>query len=383
MNDGFRDLVPIHALQPRGRNVPKCRATSYFLWKRPVLILLYILMCGCSKWRAKPEPSIEFTKVPPADVGGPDKMDDIEGRAIGAHPDQQIVLYARSDELWWVQPFTSRPFTKIEHDSRWKGPTHLGTEYAALLVDPGYIPSDTAEILPPPGGGVAAVAVVKGKGPPPPPAPSKTVRFSGYDWTARSSASFRGGSGNVFDPSNAWTDERGALHLRIAKREGKWTCAEVKLTRNLGYGTYVFTVRDVSHLEPSVVLTLFTWDDLGTEQKRRELDIEVSRWGYPRDEYAGYVVQPYYIPTNVVRFVAPAGVLTHSFQWEPGQVTFSTVTGTRGAGKTRAVNKHVFTSGVPPAGGDSVHMNLYVFGRGQVSLKNETEVVIEKFEYLP
>ena len=67
---------------------------------------------------------------------------------------------------------------------------------------------------------------------------------------------FFAGSRNFFDPANVWTDERGALHLRISGRPGKWTAAELKLTRSLGYGTYKFQVRDVSHLEPSAVLTL-------------------------------------------------------------------------------------------------------------------------------
>ena len=136
-------------------------------------------------------------------------------------------------------------------------------------------------------------------------------------------------------------------------------------------------------MEPSAVLTLLTWDGLGTEQNRRELDVEISRWGYRENENAHYVVQPYFIPANLVRFRVPGGFLTHSFRWEPGQVSFSTVAGSRDTNGSRVVNRHVFTSGVPPAGGDSARINLYVFNKGEISLKNETEVVIEKFEYLP
>jgi hypothetical protein len=95
------------------------------------------------------------------------------------------------------------------------------------------------------------------------------------------------------------------------------------------------------------------------------------------------VVQPYYIPANVDRFVAPAGVLTHSFRWEPGEVTFSTAAGTSGVTGTHLVNKHVFTSGVPTADGELVHMNFYVFGMGKTPMKDGGEIVIEKFEYLP
>ena len=208
------------------------------------------------------------------------------------------------------------------------------------------------------------------------------LHFSGYDWTVRTAGSYRGGSHNSFDPANAWIDEKGALHLRVTKRGVDWICSEVKLTRSLGYGTYRFTVRDVSRLEPSTVLTLSTWDGVGAEENRRELDIEVSRWGTAANDNAQYVVQPYYIPVNIVRFPAPAGSLTHSLHWEPGRATFSTAA-SRDAATPRTVDEHVFTSGVPAAGGDSVRMNLYIFGKGEVPQKQDAEIVIDKFEYLP
>jgi signal transduction histidine kinase len=107
-------------------------------------------------------PSIEFRKVPLVDEGGAGKIDDIEGRVIGARAGQQIVLYARSGD-WYVQPFTDRSFTKIQPDSTWKNSTHLGTEYAALLVEPGYRPPARVDALPFPGGGVVAVKVVSGE----------------------------------------------------------------------------------------------------------------------------------------------------------------------------------------------------------------------------
>jgi len=353
--------------------------------KTAFLIFLCLFLGSCHSTSSTLK--ISFTKVPSADIGGTTKIDTIEGRAQGIRPGQRIVLYARSADVWWVQPYADHPFTKIQADSTWKSQTHLGSEYAALLVDPGYVPAATAEALPPPVNGVAAVAAIKGLGLGPASTPlpvAKTIRFSGYDWTVRTAPSSRGGSRNSFDPANSWTDQKGALHLRISKdSKGEWTCAEVKLTRSLGYGSYVFVVRDTSHLDPAAVLTFYTWDDLGSEQSRRELDVEISRWGYPQNENAHYVVQPYYIPTNVFRFVAPGGVLTHSFRWEPGEAVFSTVAGSRGPAEGRVVNKHVFTAGIPPAGGDLVHINLYVFGTGQMLLKNETEVVIEKFQYLP
>jgi hypothetical protein len=212
--------------------------------------------------------------------------------------------------------------------------------------------------------------------------PPKTLNFSGYEWAISDGTIFRAGSRNLFDPANAWTDKSGALHLRISGRSGKWTAAEVKLTRSLGYGTYRFRVRDTSHLEPSAVLTLVSWDGVGTEQNRSESDVELSRWGYINNDNVHYVVQPYYVPANIVRFRVPAGVFTHAFHWEPGQVMFSTAAGSGSEG-VPLLKQHVFTSGVPTAGDESVRISLYVFDKGQVPLTNENEVVIEKFEYLP
>ena len=348
-----------------------------------VLCVVCVLLGSCGRNSVGSTPTLGFDRVPRADLGGPDKLDVIEGRATGARTGQHIVLYARSEELWWIQPFTDRPFTTIQGDSRWKNQTHLGTEYAALLVDPGYRPPQTTETLPSAGAGVITTAVVKGQGPAPSLPPTKTLHFSGYEWTARSAGSYRGGSHNSFDPSNAWTDENGALHLRVTKRGVDWICSEVKLTRSLGYGTYRFRVEDISHLEPSAILTFSTWDGVGSEDNRRELDIEIGRWGNAANDNAQFVVQPYYIPVNIVRFTIPAGTHTQSIQWEPGRATFSTSAGSREATTTHLINEHVFTSGVPSAGGDFVRMSLYVFGQGQSPLTKDTEVVIDKFEYLP
>ena len=344
----------------------------------PFCLLLYACQHRISK------PSIEFTKIPVAAVGGLDNMDTIAGRVIGVRPEQGIVLYAKSGGRWWIQPFARDPlFTKIQGDSKWKNVTHLGEEYAALLVDPTYSPPQTTEVLPVIAGAVAAVAVVKGQTADP-SSPPKTVHFSGYDWSVRDLLSYRGGTMNSFDPANAWIDEKGALHLRVTKNQDGWGCAEVQLTRSLGYGTYLFVVRDISHLEPSAVLSLFTWDGMvGTDENRQELDIEMSRWGVPNNENAQYVVQPYYIPTNIVRFNVPAGVLTHAFRWEPGQVSFTTYAGAQVTGRAHPLNQHIFTAHVPAAGGEVARINLYVFGWGKAQLQRENEIVVEKFKYYP
>jgi hypothetical protein len=344
-------------------------------------MVICILMSACRSSGEANRPSIEFSKLPPLAEGGPDKLDTIEGRVNGARPGQRIVLFARGG-IWWVQPFVDNQFTKIQPDSTWKSPTHLGTEYAALLVDPEYVPPATMDALPTVGRGVIAIAVTKGED----PAKPRTIQFSGYEWKVRDTSSNRGGATNHYDPANAWADEDGFLHLRIAGEPGKWTCAEVSLTRSLGYGSYIFVVRDTWRLEPAAVLSLFTWDDKAAEQNHRELDIEITRWGDPSSKNAQYVVQPYYLPTNVARFIAPTGVLTHSFRWEPGKVTFKTIrgkSGSRAGGKSRDVVEQTFSTGVPSPGGESVHLTLFVYGNTKSPMQKNAEVVIEKFEYLP
>jgi hypothetical protein len=306
-------------------------------------------------------------------------MDIIEGRVTGGDSKFQLVLYARSGK-WWIQPIVEDPFTTIRPDATWTNSTHLGTDYAAMLVRGGFRPATTLDEMPAPGGQIVAVATVKGS-----EAVSqvtKTLQFSGYEWRIRDAPSDRGGL-NKYDANNAWTDSSGALHLRIAKVSGQWTCAEVSLTRSLGYGTYSFVVRDTSRLEPAAVFSVFTWDYAGTDPNHREMDIELTKWGDPTIKNAQYVVQPFYVADNTSRFSIPSGVLTHSFRWEPGSVLFKTVRGSHPNGKAVPIAEHVFKSGVPGHASESVRMNLYVYRSAKEPLKNEDEVVVEKFKYLP
>ena len=142
-------------------------------------------------------------------------------------------------------------------------------------------------------------------------------------------------------------------------------------------------MRDTSHLEPAVVFAMFTWDYAGDDQNNREMDIEISRWGDPASKNAQYEIQPFYVPANVARFTVPSGVLTHSFHWEPGRVSFKTVRGSVTDSVSQVISEQVFTSGVPSAGVESVRMALYVYGRTDNPVQNDAEVIIEKFEYLP
>lgn len=353
---------------------------------RTVLLLVAwtgaLWISGCHRQSPVSTPVVEFTTIPPAAQGGRERVETISGRVSGARPGQQIVVYARSGP-WWVQPWPDKAFIPIKANSTWSTDTHLGFEYAALLVEPGYHPPPTIDTVPVAGGSVIAVSTVKGKGTVQ-LAPTKPLTFSGYEWHVRTIASDRGGMNNLYDPDNAWIDPKGALHLRIKKRAGRWSCAEVVLNRSLGYGTYITVVRDTSHLEPAAVLSLTTFDDWGGEQHFREMDIEMSRWGNAGNKNnAQYAIQPFYIPGNLAPFVAPSGTLTHVLHWESGRASFKTVRGPSDRPGAAVVAEHVFTTQVPTPGKETFQLLFYVVDSEKSPMQKEAEVVIEKFEYLP
>src|SRR4051794_19875756 len=70
----------------------------------------------------------------------------------------------------------------------------------------------------------------------------RIVRFSSYDWEVKTPGDDLavGPGPNVFSDSdaNVSVDSSGALHLRILRNGTVWRCAEVILTRSLGYGRY-------------------------------------------------------------------------------------------------------------------------------------------------
>jgi len=99
----------------------------------------FLCTLGCSPSHQIHKPGIEFTQIPRAVVvGGPEDLDHINGRVVDGVPGAQVVIYARSEGTWWVQPFRSRAFTEVGSDGGCGNFTPLGTDYAALLVSPGF-----------------------------------------------------------------------------------------------------------------------------------------------------------------------------------------------------------------------------------------------------
>ncbi|HET6975928.1 MAG TPA: sensor histidine kinase [Pyrinomonadaceae bacterium] len=129
-------------------------------WRLQALVCL-LALSACSD---SSTPSIKITTIPPAEKGGGRELEMIRGRVNGASSGQQVALYARSG-AWYVQPFVETPLTPVNPDGTWSSSTHLGTEYAALLVQPNYVPPPIALSLPTTENGVVAVAIVDGRPP--------------------------------------------------------------------------------------------------------------------------------------------------------------------------------------------------------------------------
>jgi hypothetical protein len=188
---------------------------------------------------------------------------------------------------------------------------------------------------------------------------------------------------NDYDGRNVWVGSDGHLHLLLTERDGRWTSADVRLTRSLGYGTYSFDVRDTSELDPSAAFSMYTFDPLGSDQNFRELTVDVSRWGEPGNMNGQFVVQPETVPANVFRFASPAGLVRYSFRWEPGRVSFKAV---RRSGTPRddsVVAERLFTARVPTAGAERPQLTLLYDRSAPRPPSKAVEVVVEKFTFLP
>lgn len=201
------------------------------------------------------------------------------------------------------------------------------------------------------------------------------ISFGGYSWQVKSSNSPVGPGPNVFSTENVSVDSQG-LHLQIAHRNGTWTAAEVIGDTSLGYGTYTFTVASaVNSLDPQVVLGMFTWSDKA-RFNHREVDIEVARWGNPSDpSNAQFVVQPWDAAGNLSRFnVSTENPTTYSFTWTPGRIHFEASTG---------ATFTVTGDEVPPAGGETPRINLWLFEGNPPQDGQPVEVVLSNFRFEP
>jgi hypothetical protein len=213
---------------------------------------------------------------------------------------------------------------------------------------------------------------------------TRIIHFAGQDWYVKDSAGRSFGPGPaVFDGGNVEV-RQGQLHLRVSRRNGQWSSAEVVSKASFGYGRYSFRVgSEVADLDPNVVLGLFTWSD-DPAFSHREIDIEISRWGSSSasDPNAQCVVQPYERPGAIVSFAVPPGLKDpiYTFTWTPDAVTCEIVGGT---GPSSFRFAHRFTDDIPEAGGENARINLWQLGGQPPARGQGQEVVIAGFSFTP
>jgi len=155
---------------------------------------------------------------------------------------------------------------------------------------------------------------------------SHTIEFSGCTWFVKSD--FWGPGPNLWSDSqeSVWVDEKGRLHLKIRKINGKWHCAEVYTTEFTTFGEHRFLIEgDIQHLDKNVVLGLFVYAD-----DNHEIDIEFSKWGdYNPLDIGSFAVQPYTIEGNIDRF--PVGLdsfrTTQIIDWQDKYILFNSFQG--------------------------------------------------------
>jgi len=219
----------------------------------------------------------------------------------------------------------------------------------------------------------------------------RLISFSGRDWIVKGSSDQLGPGPNYFcaDQTNVWTDDRGQLHLTIRRDGDKWLCSEVISSEVFGFGRYVwFLASRVDHLDPNVVLGLFTWNDEAPAENYRELDIEVARWGLLDAQAGNFAVQPAQRVGNLDRFDLSLNGLysTHVIDWTAGAICFESIHGhySESAGQPQVLRRWEYHGAdAPGEGSQGVRMNLWLNQGRSPSNAQAAEVTITRFEFHP
>jgi len=222
--------------------------------------------------------------------------------------------------------------------------------------------------------------------------PVKVLSFAGYEWEVKNRADLAGPGPNRWDERNVWLDETGALHLKIAQRDGQWTCAELTSKQRFGFGHYTFKIEGaVDRLDPQVVFGLFLYPtrDVGPDGTH-EIDIEFARWGKLENPIGNYSVWPVVLPAkhNSHRFpiTLDGTFTTQRWTWLPDSVSFQSQHGHRddnqqpfGQWKYAPETPATTVSRKPMP----LHFNLWLFRGGLPTDGKEAELVVRAFKFEP
>ena len=333
-------------------------------------------------------PSIVITNVPAFGA-----MGNLSGYVTNAYITTNCVAaFIFVGGGWYNKPYCNPQLTPIQSNGSWTANITTAnsdtnaTEIAAFLVPTNYnqpCVNGAPGLTNTPQVEAAAYAVRVD--------PSvRQINFSGYGWWAKTSTGFEGPGPNYFTDStnNVWVDSQGLLHLKITYTNNQWQCAEIISDRSFGYGQYRFTVSTpVTVLGTNVVLGMFTWSD-DAAYNDREIDIEQSRWeyAYGPSDVEDYAISPYGTGQQT-NFALPLGVTnsTHSFVWQSTNVIFQSLDGNFASSPASSNILATWSCalGIPPAGGEQVHINLWLENGSPPTNNQPVEVILSQFEFVP
>lgn len=324
------------------------------------------------------QPALVILESVPPDCCYGSWAGDIVGRVVNVHTDSvYVAAYAQTDR-YYVQPWAdARRFTVLNCDGTFRIASRGGHHYCVVLFRRGGWSAATPIVsLPPVGGPILGVACS--------PVP-RYLQVFGYTWEVKTSGSVQVGPGpNYFSDStdNAWVDEHGYLHLKITVVNGQPYCAEVVMLGYTGYGVYQFTFQFPGWpYDACTVPAGFVY-----QNDASELDIEYSRWcGEVPNVNAQFVVQPWDVPGNLVRFFlsAPAGERTNDIVWARDCVTFRIREG--GAQERGAVLQEWTYRGanIPVPDEERFRFNTWQF-RGRAPAEGQPqELIVTSFTFAP
>lgn len=223
----------------------------------------------------------------------------------------------------------------------------------------------------------------------------RVIDFAGHDWRVKGPGVFGPGPSFFGDSANnVWVDAQGQLHMTIKNIGGTWQSTEVTLEDPLGYGDYIFTTVGQLDLMPAnVVLGLFLWQypvcyDPGNPWNlHNEIDVEISRWGNPADDVAQFVVQPYYVPSNISRFditYSKGEMVSYALRWLPDRIEARAWRGGPSDESPATLIASWVNSGayLPRPEQPRVHINLWQLD-GPPNDGQDQEVVLNTFRFVP
>src|ERR1041385_7529773 len=177
---------------------------------------------------------------------------------------------------------------------------------------------------------------------------AQTIRWAGHTWKVTSGGMAGVASG---DPANVEITPEGYVRLQIAKRDGKWTAAELFTTDDMGFGTYQWVVEgDAYNMDQTTVLGLFTYGPthhIGTDAED-EIDIEFSQWNKTchgcNADFTVYPATGHRKPKGVSAWednfhVSGGTPTTARMEWFPDHIVFTLMNGAQPIGKVADVIK--------------------------------------------